>query len=144
MTIAVVDTQHGATIALSTDSLAFRPTDIGGATRTVGDVETTYHATATNATCVPSDIASLEEITITYQNSPGLASPSLRTVQTLTITGPLPSGASTAEIMSITGYVKKVDDSPQYQTATGGSGSVQMKTLVFKPDGTTFTHTPAA
>lgn len=144
MTIATKDTQHGATIALSSDSLTLRVTSIAAASSSVPDVEATYHSTATNAEMVPGDIVALAPISISYQNSPAVANPSLKTTQTLTITGPTPSGASTGEIMSITGYVKQVQDSPQYDTATGSSAGLQMKTFVFQPDGTTYTHTVAA
>ena len=144
MTIATHDTQHGATIALSVDSLTLRVTNIAPARKTVPVVETSYHSTTTNATKIAGDLSDLQPITITYQNSPALASPAIKTTQTLTITGPLPSGASTAEIMSITGFVSEVDDSPQYDTSTGSSANLQTKSFVFVPDGTTHTHTPAA
>jgi len=144
MTIAILDTMHGATIALSVSSLTLRVTSISPAKKTLPSVESSYHGTTTLATRIAGDLQDPQPITITYQNSPGLASPAHGTTQTLTITGPLPSGASTAEIMSITGFVTEVDDSPQYDTSTGGSAGLQMKTMVFQPDGTTFTHTPAA
>lgn len=144
MTIATHDTMHGATIALSVDSLTLRVTDISPAKKTRPEVPTSYHGTATNATKMAGDLNELGAITITFQNSPGLASAAIGTTQTLTITGPVPSGGSTGEIMSITGFVSEVDDSPQYTAATGTSAALQMKTLVFIPDGTTFTHTPAA
>ena len=143
MTIQTYDTMHGATIGLSVDSLTLRVTDIAGAKSTIDAVETSYHGTTGNATRMPGDLSDLSPITITYQNSPTLASPS-KGVQTLTITGPLPSGASTAEIMSITGFFTEVQDSPQYSTSTGGSSGLQTKTATFQPDGTTYTHTPAA
>lgn len=143
MTIATHDTQHGATIALSTDSLTLRVTNISASKSTIPMIDSSYHGTTTNATKIAGDLNELGPITITYQNSPGLAVPTKGT-QTLTITGPLPSGASTAEIMSITGNVSETEDSPEYATATGGSSSLQMKTFVFTPDGTTYTKTPAA
>tara|TARA_Y100000310_G_scaffold246825_1_gene252226 strand:- start:3040 stop:3393 length:354 start_codon:yes stop_codon:yes gene_type:complete len=116
---------------------------VGATKSTLPAVETTYHATTGNATRVVGDISDLAPITITYQNGPSLANPS-KGVQTLTITGPTPSGASTAEIMSITGFVIDTEDSPQYDTSTGSSAALQMKTFIFQPDGTTYTHTVAA
>ena len=144
MTIATLDTMHGATIALSVSSLTLRVTSISAAKKTIPVIDSSYHLTTSLATKIFGDLADAQPVTITYQNSPSLASPAIGTVQTLTITGPLPSGASTAEIMSITGAVTDVEDSPQYDTSTGGSAGLQMKSLTFTPDGTTHTHTPAA
>jgi len=144
MAVALLDTMHGATIALSTDSQTFRVSDITASGGSVPEVPASHHGTTTNAAKVFGDLKELRPITITYQNSPAVATPSIGTVQTLTITGPLPSGASTAEIMSITGAVTEADDSPQYTSATGTSAGLQMKSMVFTPDGTTFTHTVAA
>lgn len=144
MTIATYDTQHGATVALSVDSQTFRATSISASGKTIPVVETSYHATATNATKIAGDLADLKPITVTYQNGPGLAALTIGSTQTMTITGPTPTGASTGEIMSITGFVSDQEDSPQYDSATGTSAALQMKTFIFTPDGTTFTHTVAA
>lgn len=143
MSIVTHDTQHGVTIALSVNSLTLRITSVAPAKSTIPAVESTHHATTGDATMVVGDIEALAPISITYQNNSQLANPT-KVVQTLTITGPTPAGASTGEIMSITGFVTETEESPQYDTATGTAAALQMKTFVFQPDGTTFTHTVSA
>lgn len=144
MSIALLDTMHGATAALSTDSQTFRVTDIAASKSSVPEVPTSYHATTGNATKTFGDLKELAPIAITFQNGPSLATLTVGATQTLTITGPVPSGASTGEIMSITGFISESDNSPQYTSATGTSAALQMKTITFTPDGTTYTRTPAA
>ena len=143
MAIVLFDTQHGVTIALSVDSLTLRVTNVSPAKRTIDMVENSHHGTTTHGTKVLGDLTDLALITITIQSGPSVASPT-QVVQTLTITGPTPAGAATGEIMSITGVVSEYEDSPEYATATGGSSALQMKTMIFTPDGTTYTRTVAA
>lgn len=144
MAVAAVDTQHGATAALSSDSLSLRVTKIAPAKSKLVAVPTSHHGTTTRATYMPGDLLNGEPIAIEYQNSPTLGNPTAGTVQTLTLTGPTPGSGSSGETIAITGFVTEVDDLPEYAAANGTTSAPQMKTFVFHPDGTTRTRTAAS
>ena len=67
MTIATLDTMHGATIALSVSSLTLRVTSISQAKKTLVAVETSYHGSSTLATRIAGDLQDPQPITITYE-----------------------------------------------------------------------------
>lgn len=144
MAVVALDTQHGATVALSSDSLTLRVTKISSARRKGVAVPTSYHGTTTNASYMPGDLLNGEPITVEYQNSPAIANPTPYTVQTLTLTGPTPSGGSSGENIAVTGFVLELDDLPEFNASNGTTSNLQMKSFVFQPDGTTRTRTAAA
>ena len=133
MAVATTDTQQGATLTLATDSLTLRIISITGVIEKIINIPTTYLGSTTKKTWRPGELADYDEVTVVYQNSPGLANPT-KVVQTITITGPTATGASTPESVTGTAFVNTVPMLPGYDSANEG---LQTKTLVFKWDGET-------
>lgn len=133
MAVSAYDTQQGATLTLGTDSLTLRLTDIGALRKVLQAIRTTYLGTATNHTYIPGELADYPPIAVTYQNGPGIANPS-NAVQTITITGPMATGASVAESVTGTAFVLEQDVVPGFSSAQEG---LQIKTISIKFDGGT-------
>jgi ABC-type dipeptide/oligopeptide/nickel transport system ATPase subunit len=133
MAVAAYDTQQGATLTLGTDSLTLRLVSIGPVVESVGNIPLTNLANTTKKTWTPGELADYDEIQVVYQNSPGIANPT-KVVQTITITGPTASGASTPESVTGTAYVRSFHVLPGYSSENEG---LQMKTMVIKYDGAT-------
>lgn len=133
MTIATKDTQQNATLTLGTDSLSLRVVSITPITETIVDIPTTYLANTTKKTWQPGELADYPAFTVVYQNSPSLANPT-KVVQTVTVTGPTASGASTPESVTGTAYANSITVLPGYDSGTEG---LQLKTIVIKWDGET-------
>lgn len=133
MAVATTDTQQGATLTLGTDSLTLRIVSIGPLTEEIVDIPTTYLGSTTKKTWRPGELANYKDIQVVYQNSPGVAVPT-KVVQTITITGPTATGASTPESATGTGYVKEVPMLPGFDSSNEG---LQLKTMVVKFDGET-------
>jgi hypothetical protein len=103
----VADTGNGATLTLSSGFTA-NLTSIGGAEPEVPDVNDSHLGLAAGSyeTYQPGDLieAGEQEFEIHYNpNDP----PTLRTVQTCTITYPVPSGLTNGATKAGTGYIKK-------------------------------------
>lgn len=133
MAVAAYDTQQGATLTLSTDSLTLRLTDIGALRKVIEMIRLTNLATTADHEWIPGELANYPPVPITWQNSPGLANPS-NAVQTVTITGPLATGAAVAESVTGTGFVVECDVIPGFSS---GSEGLQMKSGTLKYDGIT-------
>jgi hypothetical protein len=133
MTIATKDTQQSATMTLGTDSLSLRIVSITPITEVIVDIPTTYLANTTKKTWMPGELADYPAFTVVYQNSPSLANPT-KVVQTVTVTGPTASGASTPESVTGTAYANSVTVLPGYDSSSEG---LQLKTVIIKWDGET-------
>lgn len=133
MAVATKDTQQGATLTLATDSLSLRIVSITPITETIVDIPTTYLGNTTKKTWMPGELADYPAFTVVYQNSPGLANPT-KVVQTVTVTGPTASGASTPESVTGTAYVNSLTVVPGFDS---GNEGLQLKTIIIKWDGET-------
>lgn len=142
MAVATYDTQQNGTLTMSTDSQSLRIVSIGPTVQSVENIRTTYLANTNKHTWTPGELADCEEIQVVVQNSPGVNNPTLGLVQTFTITGPTPTGASAGESCTATGYVRSITVIPGYSSEQEG---LQMKTFIVKFDGLTGpTRTPAS
>lgn len=133
MAVAAYDTQLGATIALATDSLSLRVMSISPVRRKIKTIRTTHLATTGEETYAPGELLDYDEITVVYQNSPGVAQPT-NAAQTITITGPTAAGATTPESITGTGFVTQDDPIPGFSVDNEG---LQMKQMTIKFDGLT-------
>ncbi len=133
MAVAAYDTQQGATITLATDSLSMRIVSIGALTESYEIIPLTHLANTTKKTWTVGELADYEQIAVIVQNSPGIANPSIP-AQTVTITGPTASGASTPESATGTAFCLKRDLLPGFNSASEG---LQTKTFIVKFDGLT-------
>lgn len=133
MAVAVKDTQQGATFALTTDSLSLRLVSITPILESIINIPTTYLANTTKKTWMPGELADYAELTVVYQNSPGLANPT-KVVQTGTVTGPTAAGASVPESCTGTGFCNEITMLPGFDS---GNEGLQLKTFKWKWDGET-------
>lgn len=133
MAVAAYDTQLGATIALATDSLSLRVMSITPIRRKYKTIRTTHLATTDKETYMVGELADYDEITVVYQNSPGVAQPTSAS-QTITITGPTAAGATTPESVTGTGIVVQDDLLPGFSADQEG---LQMKQMTIKFTGLT-------
>lgn len=134
MAIQTYDTQQGATLTLATDSLTLRVTQITPITASIPNIRKTNLSNTTKQTWHPGELKDYEEITVTYQNSPGVAQPSVGTVQTVTISAAVAPGGSVAESVTGTGYVRQDTELPGFSSE---SEDLQIKTMLIKWDGET-------
>ena len=133
MAVATYDTQQGATLTLGTDSLTLRIVSITPVIESIINIPLTNLANTTKKTWTPGELADYEEITVVVQNSPGVANPT-KVVQTITVTGPTATGASTPESMTGTGFVNSLTMLPGFDS---GNEGLQLKTFKIKMDGAT-------
>jgi len=133
MAVAVVDTQQGATLGLTTDSLSLRIVSITPVVGTIKILRKTYLGSVSKEEWFPGELEDFEEHTVVYQNSPGLANPT-KVIQTVTVTGPTASGASVPESVTGTAFCFSVTMLPGFDSGTEG---LQLKTFKFKWDGGT-------
>lgn len=134
MAIAAIDTQQGATITLSVDSAAYRIVTIPPLRRSIVPIRSTYLSTTVNHRFIAGELRTFETVTVLYQNSPALAQPTIGTTQTITITGPLASGAAVAESSAFSGFIISDDVMPGFTSETEG---LQVKQMVIQVDGET-------
>lgn len=134
MAIATYDTQQGATITFGSDSLTLRLTSVAPLRAAIAIIRATYLGTTGDHEYVPGELKDYAPIPVTYQNSPGLANPSVGTVQTITITGPVAPGGSVAESVTGTAFVSEGDVVPGFSS---DSENLQMKSITIKFDGFT-------
>jgi hypothetical protein len=133
MAIQTYDTMQGATMTLGTDSLTLRLVSIGPVLDEIVNIPLTNLANTTKKTWLPGELSDYPEVTVTYQNSPGVGNPT-KVVQTITITGPTAPGGTVPESITGTGFVNSLTMTPSYDSANEG---LQMKTFKFKWDGGT-------
>ena len=133
MAVATYDTQLGAALTLATDSLTLRVISITPVRRQVPMIRTTHLGTTTNHTWTVGELYDYDEITVVYQNSPGVAQPT-KAAQTITVTGPTASGASTPESVTGTGCVRSDDPLPGFSSE---NEALQTKQMIIKFDGLT-------
>ena len=128
--MAIVDTQQGATITFGTGG-TFNVVSIGRVGQEIPSIDTTHLGTTGQRTMMPGDLETLQAIQVTVQNDPTLADPTLGSVDTQTITGPLPPGGATSEIYAGTGFVTKVEASD----FNAGAEALQTKVFTLQYDG---------
>lgn len=133
MAVAAYDTQLGATLTLGTDSLSLRIISITPLRENFTSIRTTHLGTSGKHTWIVGELADYDEVTVTVQNSPGLANPSTA-AQTITITGPTASGATTPESVTGTAFIRQRDFIPGFSSE---NEALQTKTFVIKYDGGT-------
>lgn len=143
----VPDTQQGASIAFTgLATFVNAVTDIPAVTESGGVIDISSLGTTGQKKFIPQDLTDVEEFTVTFQHDGKTALPSRNGVYTVTITGPIAPGASSAENWAGSCIVTKVS-SPQFQSATPALQTMQ---VAIKPDGggsgsgTAWTRTPAA
>ena len=140
MPAQLFDTQQGATMSFATDGLSLRLMEIPPILKEIVMIRCT-HLQSTKHQYVPGELPDYPEVRIRFQNSPTLASLT-QVSQTVTITGPVPPGGSTAEIFAGTAVVRVVPETPGYSAE---NEALQMKEAVIKFDGQTGpTRTPAS
>lgn len=103
------DTGHGTTLAFATTSWTGKIKKVGGFSKKIGKVETSYLGTTGDKTFIPGDLAEWDEVTATvlFECKTGL--PALGTVdETITLTYPIPPGGSTGGIVAGTGFITAV------------------------------------
>lgn len=141
MPLQAYDTQQGATITLSADSLALRIISIEPVKVQLPVIDTVHLGTTGKRSKIQGDLEEYQGVRVRYQNTPGLANPS-KTAQTIAITGPIPPGGASGEIETGTGFVHQKDEMPGFDS---GSEALQVKEFTFIYDGLTGpTRTPAA
>lgn len=101
----MADTGNGASFVLSGGFTASVVT-LGGAEIELPAVKTSYLGTATRETYMPGDLREEGEQEFEIQYNPN-SRPPIGTVQTLTLTYPVPSGLSSGGTKTGTGFVKK-------------------------------------
>lgn len=133
MAIATYDTMQGATLTLGTDSLTLRLVSIGPVVDEIPNIRISNLANTTKHTWIPGELSDYPEVSVTYQNSPGVGNPT-KVVQTITITGPTAPGGTVPESITGTAFVNQLNMTPGYDSASEG---LQIKTFRFKWDGAT-------
>jgi hypothetical protein len=133
MAVAAIDTQQGATLTLGTDGLTLRIVSITGTIEGIKILPKTYLGSTTKMEWFPGELADYDEVTVVYQNSPGLANPS-KVIQTITVTGPTATGASVPESVTGTAFCHSITMLHGFDSQIEG---LQLKTFKFKWDGGT-------
>lgn len=133
MAAQLYDTQQGATLSLVTDALSLRILDIEALKYEKAVLDITHLGTITARPKLQGDLKDYKAIKVKYQNSPSIANPS-NTVQTFLITGPVPPGGSTGEIITGTGFVHMGEDNPSYSAT---AEALQTKEFTFIYDAST-------
>lgn len=134
MAIQAYDTQQGFTLTLVTDSLTLRLVSTTELAQFWARIRATHLGTTTDHEYVMGELADTDPVTVTYQNSPGLANPSGGLVQTITMTGPVAPGGTVAESVTGTGAVIRRTMLPGFSSE---SEALQMKSFQFAYDGFT-------
>lgn len=126
-----VDTGHGATITFATTGGTWLCRQISGPRGSTPVVDITHLGTATRRRKMAGDLIDWEPVTleILFQGSQGL--PAQGTAETITITHPTASGASTPANLAGTGFIHGVNY-PTFQT-----NEPQVGEITFSFDGGT-------
>jgi hypothetical protein len=133
MATATYDTMQGATLTLATDSLTLRLVSISPVLDEIVNIPTTHLGSTSKKTWIPGELSDYPEVTVVYQNSPGIANPT-KVVQTFTITAPTATGMTVPESITGTAFANSVTMVPGFDSANEG---LQMKTFKMKWDGGT-------
>ena len=141
------DTQQGATIAFSgLATFVCAAQSIPATESPVPVIDNTHLGTEDQRTRMPGDLEYPKTFTVKFQNDGMSAKPVKKSIYTVTITAPLPAGASTAEKWAGSCIVEDVK-SPAFEA---GANALQMIDIVLQPDGgwsyggSKWTHTDAA
>lgn len=100
------DTGNSATVTFGTTGFTARYTGIGQTEQTIPDINKSALATTEFEEYMPGDLTEPGEFECEFQYDPNLR-PSVGTVETITITYPVPAGLTNGATMSGTGYIKK-------------------------------------
>lgn len=144
MPVATVDTQQGAVISLPGSPGAHNILRIGRVKRSTPVIDSTHLGTSGQRTKLFGDLIDVEQFDVEVQNGPGLAEPTIGTVGTCQITGPVPPGGAAGEIQAGSAAVVAIQES-EYNA---GSEAIQTKifTVCFNGGangGTIYTRTAA-
>lgn len=100
------DTGNGATVAFGTTGFTARYTGLGQIEQEVPDINKSALITTEFEEYMPGDLAEPGEFECEFQYDPN-EQPTLRTVETITVTYPVPAGLTNGATLSGSGYVKK-------------------------------------
>ena len=117
MPAATKDTGHGASITLATSNLTYKWRKIGQVEWSREKVEDTDLSNAVYKSYLPGDVVEPGECEIEFCYNPTAALPScLAVAETITITGPVPPGGSSAASLAGSGFIISVTPTPEYTT----------------------------
>lgn len=141
MAAATKDTGQGASITLSTSALTYKWRKIGKVDNTREKVEDTDLSNATYKSYLPGDLAEPGEFEVEFCFNPVATLPSpVAVAETVTITGPIPVGGTSAASLTGTGFITSITRSPEFTT-----NGLQIGTMKIAFDGKTGpTNTAAA
>lgn len=141
MPAATKDTGHGATITLATSGLTYKWRKIGSPEWSREKVEDTDLSNSNYKSYLPGDVVEPGEFEVEFVFNPTAALPNPNAAaETITITGPVPPGGSSAASLAGTGFILSITPMPEYTT-----NGLQVGKLRLAFDGKTGpTHTVAA
>lgn len=125
------DTGNGASITFGTTAFTGKFTQLDPGEKTLGDIEDTHLGTTGNKTYRPEDLVEPGELTGMVQFSSDTALPALGTVETVTLTFPIPAGLTTAATYAGTAYIKR------FKVPTLENNTLQMAEITVKWTGKT-------
>ena len=132
------DTGNQATISFATTGFTGRFHMIGSTEQEIADLEDSHLGTTDFKTYFPSDLAEPGEFEIEFEWQGDDTPPALGTIETITVTHPVPPGMSNGAVHAGTGYVKKVAY-PELR-----NGAIQVGKATVRWDGKTGpAYTPA-
>ena len=105
----MAETGNGTTITFS-GGLSTTVYSMTGLKHTLPDIEDSVLTTETNETVTPGDLNTLETFDVTIPFVSTAALPTTGTVQTITVTSAVPSGASSGATSAGTGYINGVQE----------------------------------
>ena len=139
------DTEQGATFALTGLAMDIAASEIPAITRSIQTVPVPHLGTTGQVPYISGDLTDTDEFTVTCLHDGSSLLPTLGTIYTCTITGPIASGEGAGEIQAGSVICTKVASSKY----TANSNTAQSSQLSFKPNGganstTAWTRTAAA
>ncbi len=125
-----IGTGNGATIVFGTTGFVANYQRIGGLKFEVPDVPDSHLTTTGNETRRPGDLTELDDVEAEIQYDSDVQ-PTLKTVETITITYPVPDGLSNGATMAGTGWLK------MFTTSDLANNELQIATIMVAFDGKT-------
>lgn len=135
----MADTGNGTTISFATTGFTGNIHVVGETEQELGKLEDSHLQTETHKTYVPDDLSEPGEFDVEYEWQGQSPPPSKGTVETITITYPVPPGLSNGATLAGSGFIRK-RTFPKMQ-----NGQLQMGKLTIAWDGKTGpAYTPAS
>lgn len=102
----MADTGNSATISFGTSSFTAAYTEIGGTEQELPKIMTSHLGTSTKHTYIPGDLYEPGEMDCEFQYDPD-TEPPIGTVETITVTYPIPTGKTGGATLAGTGFISK-------------------------------------